>query len=103
MGLHVGLFSIPTTFSLGSDDDEIAGLVSAFVAFVAFADAVGDEKAPTNDKVVWSLTSFRLVLSNTEKSAMLSSPSENRLVSVISYHEPDFEVTKGLNKDEVLG
>ena len=100
MGLHVGLFSIPTTFSLGSDDDEIAGLVSAFVAF---ADAVGDEKAPTNDKVVWSLTSFRLVLSNTEKSAMLSSPSENRLVSVISYHEPDFEVTKGLNKDEVLG
>ena len=62
--------------------------------------------------------------SNTEKSAMLSSPSENRLVSVISYQEPgkdcksigwspsinlenhfipDLEVTKGLNKDEVLG
>ena len=70
-------------------------------------DADDAPKAPLND--VTAEGDFPLAESlKTEKSAILSSPSENRLVSVILYHPVvvDFEdvaATNGLSNVDVLG
>ena len=70
--------------------------VETTVAELAGVDA---PKAPTKE-VIDADPDFPLESLNTEKSAILSSPSENLLVSVISYHPAlalDLETEVGVN------
>ena len=90
---------------LRGEDVEMGAKVETTVAELAGVDA---PKAPTKE-VIDADPDFPLESLNTEKSAILSSPSENLLVSVISYHPAlavfDLEAEVGglNNVDDLLG
>ena len=87
------LSSVSTNSSLRGEDVDMGVKVEA----AELSEAA--PKAPTKE-VIEAEADFPLESLNTEKSAMLSSPSENLLVSVISYHPAlalDLETEVGVN------